>query len=653
MRGGRTKRYLIIMRKTTILICAAALLCALAHAQTSNLDDLLAQAAKWQYETSRQPLQALSEAVAKAQSSPAGIRAMEQKFIAFLKSDATPGGKDFICKQLSVMGSEASVPVLTAMLADPKTADLGRYALERIPGPGVDRALRETLAKTRDKTRVGIVNTLGIRRDAASAAALRPLALGSQPAEASAALFALAKIADPGSLAVLSEAQGKTTGAVHADAAEAWLQAANRLTERGDAASAVPIFKALYATGDPGTVQAAALSGLAHASGAQAAPVLMDAVRGKDLRLQAIAINGLMPGSASQLMAEMPKLSEAAQIRILGLLAERGEATVLPAFTTALKGSSKPVRMAALQGIGRVGTASAVPVLAAIAAGDDTAEQAAARAALGQIRGKDVDKAVVEGIASAAPKVKLELIRAAGDRGAPAAAPVLLKMARDADPDVRRESLRALHDTGSANDIATMVALVVTPAQAGDRTEAAKSLGAMMRRSDPSGIKAVVAAYTSARDPEARSALMQVMGQSGNAEALAVLRAALNDQDPGARRAAILALTAWPDITPVPDLFATARSASNPAHQVLALRGAVGLIGLPAPSRPPRESVRMLVEAMGLAKQAEEKRAVLALLPKFPVREALDLANASVNDSEVAAEAKAAVSRLERTVRNR
>jgi hypothetical protein len=146
---------------------------------------------------------------------------------------------------------------------------------------------------------------------------------------------------------------------------------------------------------------------------------------------------------------------------------------------------------------------------------------------------------------------------------------------------------------------------------------------------------------------------MQVMGQSGNPEALAILRSALNDQDPGAGRAAILALTAWPDITPVPDLMATARSASNPAHQVLALRGALQLIGLPAPSRPPRESVKMLAEAMGLAKQAEEKRAVLALLPRFPVREALDLANASVNDSEVAAEAKAAVSRLERTVRNR
>jgi hypothetical protein len=60
----------------------------------------------------------------------------------------------------------------------------------------------------------------------------------------------------------------------------------------------------------------------------------------------------------------------------------------------------------------------------------------------------------------------------------------------------------------------------------------------------------------------------------------------------------------------------------------------------------------MLVEAMSLAKQVEEKRAILALLPRFPVRESLELARASLNDAEVAAEAKAAAARLERTVRN-
>jgi hypothetical protein len=54
---------------------------------------------------------------------------------------------------------------------------------------------------------------------------------------------------------------------------------------------------------------------------------------------------------------------------------------------------------------------------------------------------------------------------------------------------------------------------------------------------------------------------------------------------------------------------------------------------------------------MALAKQADEKRSVLSMLPRYPVRESLDLATTLVNDPEVGAEAKAAVGRLERTVR--
>jgi len=102
---------------------------------------------------------------------------------------------------------------------------------------------------------------------------------------------------------------------------------------------------------------------------------------------------------------------------------------------------------------------------------------------------------------------------------------------------------------------------------------------------------------------------------------------------------------------PLPDLFETARTADSSAHQVLALRGALRLIGLRTPPRPPRETVKLLAEAMSLAKQPEEKRSVLSLLPRFPVREALELAKASLEDKDVASEAQMAVTRLERIVR--
>ncbi len=637
--------------RTIVFVICVAFSYRIAPAQTASLDELVGQTAKWQSDTSRKPLLELFDAAVKAQSSAAEKRAVEQRLIAALKSDSTLAGKDFICKVLSITGSEASVPALTGMLADPKTAELGRYALERIPGPAVDRALRESLTTTSGRTRVGVIDSLGVRRDAGSVAALRPLALGSQPAEASAALYALAMIGNPAAVEVLSEAQTKTSGDTHAVAAEAYLQAANRLTAGGNKTAAVLIYKTLYAETVPATVRAAALHGYGQAGGSQAVPMLMEALHGNDGRLQAVAISTLMPGSASQLMAEMSKLSEAAQVRILGLLSERGDASALPAFTAALKSTSKPVRLAALEGIGPIGNASAVPLLAAIAAGDDPEEQAAARASLGRIPGKDTDQAIDRAIPNAPPKLKRELIHAAGDRGATAAAPELLASAHDSDNDVRRESLRALHDVGGPAQVPGLVALVVSPPQPDDRTEAVRSLAAVLRRSDPSRIKDVLDAYASAKDMDARTSLMHVMGQSGNPQALSVLRVSLKDQSGDVSRASILALGEWPDTTPLPELFEAARTSSDPAHRALAFRGAMQLIGLPNPSRSPQDSAKLLVQAMALANQADQKRLVLSQAVKYPTKESLDLATSLVHDPDVSAEATAAASRLERTVK--
>jgi HEAT repeat protein len=624
------------MHKKGIPICLALLAAHLVvSAQQPNLDEAFARLAKWNFDENRDPQFVVSELVVKAKGSPAGWRDLETRFINLLKSDATAASKDFACRQLNLMGTEASVPVLAGMLADARAIEIARYALEGIPGPAASRALREALGKTKDRARIGVINTLGRRRDAASVELLRPLAADGSPATAQAALFALAEIADPAAVRILSETRGAT-------AAVASLKAADLLTARGDAAAAVPVYKRLYAAGESGAVRAGALRGLS--------PMPADALTDPDARVQAAAIDALARTAPRQLVVAIPKLGDAGQVYALGAL---GGPAALPAFTAALKSPSKTVRIAALEGLGRAGDASFVPALAQIAAGADEAEQTVARASLGRMPGKAVDQAVVDGMAGAGQKVRLELIRAAGERGTTAAAGALLKMSRDADSDVRRESLRALREVGSAGDIPPLVALVVNPVQAGDRAEAARGLASVLRRSDPARIGDVLSAYTPASDMEARAALLQVMGQSGNPQALTVLRTALKDQDASLKRAAILALGEWPDPAPIPDLFQAARAATDPAQQVLALRGALKLLGLPTPARPAPETVKLLAEAMALARQPEEKRAVLALLARFPTRDALELAKKFIEDPDVAAEAKAAVARLERTFRPR
>jgi hypothetical protein len=143
----------------------------------------------------------------------------------------------------------------------------------------------------------------------------------------------------------------------------------------------------------------------------------------------------------------------------------------------------------------------------------------------------------------------------------------------------------------------------------------------------------------------ARLALLEVMGQTSSDEALSTLRAALKDRSPEVARGAILALSEWATPVPMPDLLAIAQSGANPTLQVLALRGYLKLMGLPS-QRPATESAKMLAEVMHLAKQPAEKRTVLALLPTFPSKESLQIAEAATKDQDVGKEAKAAVDRI-------
>jgi HEAT repeat protein len=604
----------ILMKNTgTIMALALVVLWPAEPAQTRELDALLAGVTKWDHDQDRAPLFALADYIAKAQGATARMQEIEQGLTALLQSNATAAGKDFVCRQLSVMGTEASVPVLAGMLADAKTAEIARFALERIPGRRVDRALREALAKTAGRTRIGIINTLGRRRDPASVDVLGPLAMGQEPGTAEAALFALAEIGNTPAAQALTESLGKTNGGVRVNAARACLMAAERLASEGKPESALSIYRRLYGGDELPTVRAAALRGMGAVGGKQSVSISMEALKGKDPELHPAAIHELGRLAPEQLASVAPSLPEAEHVNALGVLVESGGAIARPAVSAAMKSSSKQVRIAAMEGLAKIGTASAVPELVRIAARGDEAERAAARASLGRMPGKDVDQAVVDGIATAEPAMKLEFIRAAGDRGTAAGIPVLLKVVRDPDTEVRREALRALRETVSATG------------QIGE----------------------VVTAYEQASDKEVRTALLGVLGPSGDAGALRLLRGALRDPDAAVKRSAILALTEWPDGAPIPDLLELARSASNQAHQVLAVRGVLRLASIPAAQRPAGESVKLLAEIMKLAHQAEERRAVLALLPRFPALEGLELARAWAGDAEVGAEARAAIKQLE------
>ena len=92
--------------------------------------------------------------------------AQEAKLLAVLRSGATVEEKSAACRQLARIATKESVPTLAALLGDEKLSHMARYALEPIPDPSADEALRSALGNLHGGPRLGVIGSLGTRRDA-------------------------------------------------------------------------------------------------------------------------------------------------------------------------------------------------------------------------------------------------------------------------------------------------------------------------------------------------------------------------------------------------------------------------------------------------------------------------------------------------------
>ena len=131
--------------------------------------------------------------------SAAEIMALEPaKLIAILKEPgASVYAKGKACQRLAVVGGKTAVPALAALLTDPRLAHYARFGLEPIPDPSVDDALRGALGKVKGRLLVGVINTIGQRKDRKALEALGKLLHDADSDVAQAAAAALARIRPP------------------------------------------------------------------------------------------------------------------------------------------------------------------------------------------------------------------------------------------------------------------------------------------------------------------------------------------------------------------------------------------------------------------------------------------------------------------------
>jgi hypothetical protein len=223
------------------------------------LNAALSALEKYDWGTETSVVAPIEDAVAATHDNAAARAELEAQLVGVLKSGASRDAKDYVCRKLATIGTAASVPTLAALVVDKNHSHMARYALERIPDASAGQALNDALGRVDGDLKIGIISSLGSRREAAAVAALGGLLSQANAAISKAAALALGTV---GSAEAASTLQQNAAGATAKPAViDGLLSCAEALLASNQTAAALTIYQSLK--GDPSRlVHLAATRGL-------------------------------------------------------------------------------------------------------------------------------------------------------------------------------------------------------------------------------------------------------------------------------------------------------------------------------------------------------------------------------------------------------
>jgi HEAT repeat protein len=405
----------------------------------------------------------------------------EKELLAILGSDAAPGDKAIACKKLAIDGSSASVPELAKLLPNPQLSSWARIALEAIPGKEADLALRTATESLEGNLLIGTLNSIGVRRDSAAVEVLTKRLQDKDADVASAAAVALGRIGNEAAVKSLRDSLADAPPKVRSAIAEGLVLSAERLHAGDKSAEAVELYDLVRKAEVPKQRIIEATRGAILARKQEGIPLLVEQLRSTDKGLFQIGLTVAreFPGSEvdKTLAAELATASPEKAALIVSAMADRPETVVLAAVAKAAGSGPKPVRVVAIGALAKVGDGSCLSALLETAVGDDADLAQAARAALADLPGKDVNQQIAAQLAKAEGKQFPVLIELVGKRRIEAT-PALMKAIDNSDKSIRTAALAALGETVDLKGLPVLITQVVASKRAEDADVAVKALKA-------------------------------------------------------------------------------------------------------------------------------------------------------------------------------
>ncbi len=576
---------------------------------------------------------------------------IEQKLIATLDAAETLAAKQFLCRQLRVVGTSRCIASLSKLLVDADTCSMAIYALERLESPQVDEALLSALPQAPGSQQAGIIHALARRRCQDAKPELLKLLSSGDPVVVAAAAHAAGTLGGSDTVEALKTIRAQATAELAVEIDHGLLEAADRFLADGDQQQAADTLDFVRTQQPARQFQLAALRGLLRARPEDAAATLVAAISQPDSTIvqDAIALTATAPGEAVTIACAklLDTLSPENQVLLLGALAARGDRAASPQIIAAARSSDESVRSAAIEALGEAGHVDAAIVLLRTAAEEGNVASIARRSLL-LLQGDGVEVQLLLHMTDAQESIAVQAIHAVAGRRMSAALPPLFQLAQHRQSSVRQEALRALAALGGPADCAKMIPLAANFTSSDDQEVYLTVMTHMLEKN--SGNQDLVASLLAALNSESQSTtpvLLRLLGRTGAPEALAAIRAHRKFTSPAVHNAVIQALADWPDANAREDLLDVIQTTSNPTYKKLALQGYLRMAGL---TDNPTELIAGLLQQV--QRPSDKKLALTELGLQADTLPALELAVNYLADPELAPTAGLATLRIANRLRD-
>jgi HEAT repeat protein len=553
--------------------------------------------------------------------------------------EATLAARQYACLKLRQVGTPAEVPVLRSMLLKEPTADMARYALEAIAGEEATAALRAGLKPLEAAPLVGVVNSLGARRDRESVSNLIALTEADDPRLAAAALRALGRIGGPEAIDFLAARAHAAALPTEPRLAVPLLRGARQLATDGRTEAARAIYELLSKPAQPRGVRQAALEGLLGLDDQDAAELLVRwFVEGDPTqrRIAAGHLDELPEAELERLSGDLSSPDDSGKAVLLGVLAARRGKAVLPMVTELLESGDSAARLSGLRLMQSIADPSTVPMLVDALAWEGQLGEAA-RDTLARLPRRIVGPALLEAL-NREPPVRNGAVDVLVRLKYYDAIDPLIAMAGSDDPAVYGPALSGLRGIADPDehDVPRLVKLLLQTPAGRHRDEVEKTILIVCQK-QPEGADLAAPVLEAIEEIEKAQPkeYLPLLGRLGSAASLSRIEAAMESDDRSLREAAVRALCNWPNAEVADQLLELATDSDSAAYRRWALRAFVRVITLPE-ARPEAETLAMLQRAMGLAKRDEDRRLILERAATVRTMEAVAWIAEHLDDPAVA-----------------